>query len=361
MNINGHAFARLVYLLTELKVRLPKPLLTVLPGSEWIAELHLGGAASDIPLERFQNLYTQGASMGPGSIDELRILITRILQTNVDADALGPKKILAIYQALVEMAPGSTMLLEPEELDLAAWQSNPGVDEELVKWQSGFAPFDKLIDGFYQGLMVIMAKPGVGKTSLMLSLCEALIQNEIVDSVLFVENELPLTMMKYKMRPMLRRTKFRPTDRLICASWSAGQIMQWIQENPNQNRAVFYDSPDIGVSSDPEMRRFTLEQAYQQLIAIKQVSRIVVTSSQPNRKTANDPSMEGTAESWAKAWYADMMIGLSSSSLAGEDGSNRLRGRTLKNRFGVSGTEVSFQYNYQTMTASEVADPLLDF
>lgn len=360
MQISQALFSRIIYLVAETRTKIPKPVMALLPGAEWVNDLHLGVGASTIPLERFEHLYLKGKNMGPGTVDELQLLLVRAVNENADVDTLSPKKVLLLYRSIYDLQGGAGMLLEPAELDLAAWQAAPD-QETFNKWTSGFVPFDEVIQGFYQGLMVVMAKPGIGKTSLMLSLMESLIQREECSSVLFVENELPLLMMKYKMRPMLKRTKFRPNDKLVCASWGVNDLITYCQEHPDPNRVVFMDSPDVAVSGDPELRRFSLESAYQKLIALKQVSKLVVVSSQPNRKTADRPSMDGTAESWAKAWYADMILGIRSPSTAGVDGISMLEVHGLKNRFGASGRMSRFMYNYVELEADRTLDITEDF
>ena len=62
-------------------------------------------------------------------------------------------------------------------------------------------------------------------------------------------------------------------------------------------------------------------------------------------------TLASMAESWEKAWYADMVISLNVA------GFQQMRFRCLKNRFGRGGNDVVFDYNLETL---EWGNPLLE-
>lgn len=331
---------RLVYLLVQHKVQIPKVLWPYLPWGEWLGKLHRGPGATDVGLEQTQYLFEKGARLGSGSREEAIAIITKVVDSSLStATTITPEQRLKAYMALNNL-PNSQMIDKAEGL---LTELVDGPSEEMPKFSSGFEPLDRTLQGLYQGLLVLMGKPGTGKTSLMLSLMESLVQNRL-GSVLFVENEIPFPMMKFRISSMRKRGLiFGPSDRLICASWSAAQVLEWIQENPDPNRVVFFDSPDVVTSGGFDDRRSSLEDSYQDLIRIKMGSKLVVVSSQSRRKDTQ-LAIESVAESWAKAWYADMIVSISTA------GKERVKLSTLKNRFGPHDGSVTFSYSYADLS-----------
>ncbi|MCB1041200.1 MAG: hypothetical protein KDA94_16945, partial [Acidimicrobiales bacterium] len=78
--------------------------------------------------------------------------------------------------------------------------------------------------------------------------------------------------------------------------------------------------------------------AYQYLIGAKPNNLMVVVPSQP-RRSDGALSMRSVAESWAKAWYADIMIALMSA------GRGSILAQTVKNRFGKNNEKMFFDYD----------------
>jgi hypothetical protein len=54
--------------------------------------------------------------------------------------------------------------------------------------------------------------------------------------------------------------------------------------------------------------------------------------------------MASVAESWAKAWYADMIVGIQPAP------AQQLRFRVLKNRFGPRDNQITFNFNLEDLT-----------
>lgn len=340
--------ARLVYLLTRHSVAIPRPVLKHLPGAEWLSQLQHGlgaaGAILDVPLAHMNKIYQQGEALGLGSDAEARTLIADAVDREIERRDLDLDVKIRVYAEL-ERFLTKTDLIEETEIDLST--AEPPSD--IPKFSTGFGPLDMALGGAYQGLVVIMARPGVGKTSVMLSVMESVVKGGM--QALFVESEISQPMMLGRMRHILSRTQFTPQDRLICGAWSAREVLDYVREYPNPNRVVFFDGPDVVGGGGDTDRRFVLERAYQDLVRVKQLSRLVVVSSQPRRNDSRIGLTSG-AESWAKAWYADAMLALEP--IPGIE--SRLRFRVVKNRFGPNEQQVTFKYDLVDLTWEEPED-----
>jgi hypothetical protein len=93
-------------------------------------------------------------------------------------------------------------------------------------------------------------------------------------------------------------------------------------------------------------RRFDLENIYRQLVAVKSKTRCIFVASQP-RKTEGPLKMNSPAESYAKTWYSDIIIGFWGV------GAGKIKMVGLKNRFGPANREVVYHYDYITLAASD--------
>jgi len=222
-------------------------------------------------------------------------------------------------------------------------------DADLPKFQSGFTPLDDVLGGFYQGIVTLMAKTGQGKTSLMLSLMEAIRENDAADEIWFFEMEIPARLMMYRLRPARKRTKFLPADRIICGNTTSSQILARVRENPNPNRVIFVDSPDVMAGGLGEAKRFGIEAIYRDLVSVKECSKMVVVASQIKRGTRGRLSMEDVAEAWTKVHYSDILIGATKLGKVIRNLS-QVRLTVSKNRFGLADQEVVFGFNYADLS-----------
>lgn len=332
--------ARLVYLLSAHRVQIPRNILRWIPGGEWLGQLHLGlGAATiglDAPIEQLRNYYLLGETSGPGSEAEARMLLAKLADDEIERQELDLDKKLRAYTDLSRFVSREA-LIEDSEIDL----STATIPAAIPKFSSGFDPLDMITGGVYQGLMVIMARSGTGKTSIMLNIMECLVAQGI--PCLFVENEIPEPMMLGRMKSVLHRTKFTSRDRLICGGWTARDVLDYVREFPNPDRVVFFDGPDVETGAEGTDLRHTLARAYTDLVKVKGLSRMVVTSSQANRK-GETIQLQSVAESWSKIWYTDIALG----AMAMPGGQMKLT--VLKNRFGPRDNRVVFEYNLEDLS-----------
>jgi hypothetical protein len=278
--------------------------------------------------------------MGSGSERELRLMLSE--QVMNETELLSLEDRLSLYALLDNFTTVQT-LLEPNIYRLDEISDDT---VGITKWYSSFLPMDGVVGGLYQGILILLGKPGSGKTSLMMIMAHELARADACSSILFVENEIPGPMMLWRFQPLTQRGKFRKEDLLICASWSSKEIIQWVVDHPDPDRVIFFDSPDV-VTGDVKMeRRFVLERVYQDLVKLKQISKLVVVSSHV-RRTDRNLTQESVSEAWLKAYYADMMVTIGVFSTVGSMTEVRLR--CVKNRFGQSPNQFTFRIDFDDL------------
>ncbi len=340
-NVSGMKIARLMYILhTNKGLKIPEKLTGLIPGGEWIramSDLGPGGAGVDLSL--VDKLLAEGGKLGDGNVKEGVIIMQQLVDETMREDLKMPlDRRLMIYRLLdnmTAMANGDTEIID---------MSDPGEIQKLPKFDTGFTPFDVILGGFYQAIVLILAPPGTGKTSILISMMEALRNNNYPGELMYVENEIPPAMMKGRLYDVFNRTNFVKGDQMICGPWSASSILEYVKENPDPDRIIFFDSPDVMVGqTSGEGKRFYLENEFLKLIEIKRKSKLIVASSWPNRKNTQVQHQYDVSEAVAKSWYSDAIIGMNPAG-------GLLQLLSLKNRFGPSNTELTFDYNYVDMT-----------
>lgn len=330
-------FARLVYLIVQHKVQLPNPLPRYLPYGTELAQAWKGlGCVGSIDL--IGPLYRKGKAWGEGSLEECVDILFRAVEPRVSD--LAPSKRLEIYGIINDMIKtDDTTLVEFEEITF----DEDYDEDEIPKFNSGFEPLDITTGGLYQGVWVVMGTPGTGKTSTMLTILEELAHQYPEKEIWFFENEIPGRMMKARTAKIRHRLGKTSNVTLFTGPHNAFTILEKIKLNPNPDRFIFFDSPDVDAGVDTGVKHEDLEKAYKALIRIKMLSALVIVSSQP-RRSDNSLSMKSVGNSWAKAQFCDGLIGLEM------NGFNTIKLTVLKNRFGPLGRSIFYQYDYIDMT-----------
>lgn len=351
----GLSLSRLVYLVPTHRITIPRPIADLLPHGAWLSQLHRGISGGEgVDLALAQKAYLEGKELGEGSREEAQQLIAMLVEPSIETlSSLSSR--LSAYALLERWVKQNGSGLGITESTIRLGNLDPEEVPEIEKWASGFEPVDIVTGGLYQGLVMVMGRPGTGKTSILLSIAESLVAQDI--RVTFVQNELSEMMVLGKMLPQLKRTKWSSDDLMICSPGYSAELFSRMAANPDPNRVVIFDSPDAagGGGDDGSGRRFVLEEIYRDMVELKHSCKAVIVSSQPRRR---DPTvmMDSVAESWAKAWYSDIIIGIDRAGpVHGTEG--RLRMRVVKNRHGPNLQEVTFNYDYVGL---RVSDPIFD-
>lgn len=338
--------ARLLYLADALRVHIPTQftkhlfmgdLIQAVGQSGWkAAMIDLG-----LPPRQFEAGMAQGAAMGAPDEKEFRLLIsTQVLdELESERDDLGLQKYLKVLGDINDFA-------QSRRSDMIAFRRqklfNMEAGEEQPKWQSHFVPLDLISEGLYQGLFLLLASTGSGKTSTMMSLMEQLVRSGC-NSLWYISTEIPMPMMKYRLKPILGRTKFPENFEIMTGRLTPRQVILMAEEEPDEDRIIIHDSPD-SLGTESNERRFSLEDFYRDLVELKEMSRAVFTTSQI-RRGDKALTLESVAEAWSKAWYADGVWGVKRRGWD-DRGYGKLKATMLKNRFGPSENHTDYFFNY---------------
>jgi len=342
--------SRLIYLADTLRIPLPSPIAKQLFMGDLIALVSTKGykaAITDlaIPENQLRQSMTDGAEAGPPDESEFRMLVcSQALEAMEGSlDQLGISKYLATMSIVSDFAKAS-------KSDMIAFrrESMHGIvaDEDFPKWNSGFAPLDMLTQGVYQGIILLLAKSGIGKTSTMLTLIESLAAQGN-KSLWYVSTEVPMKMLKWRMTPILQRRELPAGFEIITGQLSPKQIYQMHMDEYDPERIIIHDSPDALGGGGSDGRRFALEDHYRDMVTLKEQCAAVFTVSQVRRKD-RVLGMDSVAEAWAKAWYSDIIWTISRTGFF-PDGTARMHSSVVKNRFGITDQQLQYGYDYANL------------
>jgi len=336
--IQHFPYARLVYLIIDHQIVIPKNVVKWIPGGDWLREIAISPVKfSEGNPEQVISLYKKGKLLGPGTRQEAAMLLGEYVDLLLDTAELNWTAKHAVYEA-IENLGSLDHTLEYMEVDLG----EPGDKEVIPKWNSGFLPLDAVTGGLYQGIITLMSPPGGGKTSLAMTIAEEVRKNNVCNSLLIVQTEIPGMLIKARMQPIFSRTQFKAgIDTLVAASWTTSDIIEYVEENPDPERIIIYDSPDTPIMGGGEGTRFMIAKAFKDLIDLKQKCKCIIVTTWP-RRGDRIMSLESASEGASKERFSDMLIAVTS-------GGGRVSLRVLKNRFGEAGKNISFNYDFANM------------
>jgi len=314
-------YSRLVFLLESMKLELPTWLKYKLPFAENLSKPRVLWS----PL--LSAAYRKGEIYGEGSVDEIRQCLDKVLSPELKTFDDRKK----FWDYVGSLATG--LFTENEEVYL----------EEVVgggmieKFNSGFAPFDQAIGGFYQSIITVAGTPGSGKTSLILSLMGELVKNF---PVWYFQTEIPAKII-YSRISQIRPKNIVPGSKIFCGNYSSESILERVKKEPDQNRIIIYDSPEVKTSGVDPIQYF--EKVYQDLVSMKMESRAIIVTSQTKQGIGwEDLGVYSLSDSAAKARYTDIILYLGRIL-------DTVLVKTGKNRFGQLGQSMT-KYDYANLT-----------
>lgn len=351
---NDH-LARLVYLAATYKPDLPsQKVIGMIPQGlllKSISKHGIKGASVDFGVtpDQLMHLMDIGSKYGEGSIEEFRLILSELAIHEIElrgSDFKATDYISLMGEVSTYVGGPTKRLFETSEIDLS--KIDLSAEISIPKFDTGFTPFDRLLGGLYQSVSTIIARPGHGKTSLMLTMMGEIARTRSADQVWFYELEIPRTLMEYRINPLSRKVSFRPHDRLICGYQTIQSILSEVKDSPNPDRIIIIDSPDVIAGGAGDQKRYVLEDIYMNLISLKMLTKAVITTSWPRRKDVSI-SLESVSDAWAKSLFSDIVIGLTKKG-RGQQGLSRLELSVVKNRFGFTDRAVSFSYNFADLS-----------
>ncbi len=312
------SFGRSLYLLDVLAIKLPS----------WLKSKFPMGAEIDKPKSLWnpllQSAWKVGKGYGEGSIEELQQCLDRVLIAELKEYNERNK----FYNWLDSLAGG--IFEENIEMSMKDIVATEGIE----RFRSGFYPFDRCTpEGLYQAIITVAANPGMGKTSMLLAAMKEL---STQFEVWYFQTEIPPQMIQaslYKLSP----ADWVNEGKLFCGNYSTKGILDKIKKSPNPNRIIIYDSPEIKHTALDDLVYW--EQVYQDLVAIKMLSKAVFVTSQIKQNISwQDLGIYSLSGSASKARFSDIILYVS------RDNYNAYF-KTGKNRFGSLGNSmVSFDY-----------------
>ena len=324
------SYGRTVYLLEHLGIKLPA----------WVKSKFPFGNDLDKPKSLWspllQTSYKTGKSFGEGDLNEFRQCIDKVLIAELKEYNERAK----FWEWLGSLSEG----IFDENLEIVI-QDIEDV-EGIERFKTGFKPFDDCVrKGFYQAIVTVAANPGSGKTTMLLAAMKELAQQF---EVWYFQTEIPAQMIQatlYKLEP----SKWPNECRLFCGNYSTKSILDKIKKNPNPNRVIIYDSPEIASTTlDPLIY---WKQVYQDLVSIKMHSKIVFVTSQIKQGIPfPDLNMYSLSDAASKGRYSDIIIYI-------DKYNDNALFATKKDRFGSWGTSmVKFDYDKIKIVEDEMTE-----
>jgi len=320
---DSDVFSRLVYLLETMKLDLPNWLRYKIPFADQLSK----------PVVLWSPLlkaaYQKGSVYGEGSLDEVKQCLDKVLQAELKTFEERTK----FYQYLAALADG--LFDENKE----SWLEEIEGGQEIEKFNSGFTPFDQVTRGFYESIVTVGGEPGAGKTSVLLSFMGYLANKY---QTWYFQTEIPEPLIKQRIS-LIKPKDIAKGSKIFCGNYSSSDILEKVKKDPNPDRIIIYDSPEINTEDD-EIKYF--KKVYQDLVAIKRNSKMVVVTSQIKQGLTWDQlgiySLSGAA---SKARYTDILIYIGRIY-------DTLLIKTAKNRFGQLGN-YNAKYDYETLQLQE--------
>jgi len=317
---DSDVFSRLVYMLKTMRLELPSWLKYKI---QFINDI-------EKPLVLFSPLmraaYNKGAVYGEPSIDEFKQVLHKVVTGELKTFEDNKK----FWEYVNSLSEG--LFEENEE----TWLEEIDGGEEIEKFNSGFDLFDKAVNGWYQSIVTVAGTPGSAKTTLLLSLMGHLAR---FYPVWYYQTEIPGSLIKTRIKKIKPPT-FDKGCKEFTGNYSTDSILAEIKRNPDSNRIIIYDSPEIKPSALDTLPYW--EKVYQDLVSIKMNCRMVIVTSQTKQNIGwDDLGIYSLSDSAAKARYSDVILYIGRIL-------DTVLVKTAKNRFGSLGT-TSGSYDYQLM------------
>lgn len=320
---DSDVFSRLVYLLESKKYELPNWLKYKLPFNDFDKPIVLWSPV-------LKAAHRKGSIYGEGSLEEFKQCLDKVIQPELKTFEERSK----FWSFISSMSEG--LFDGNEEL----WLEQIDSGEKIEKFNSGFTPFDLTLNGFYKSIVTVAGTPGSGKTSLVLSFMGNLAKKY---PVWYFQTEIPKGLSKARIA-LIKPDQVTAGSKVFHGNYSSESILQLIEQNPDPNRIVIYDSPEIKTSAVEPIQYF--EKVYQDLVSIKMKSRMVVVTSQTKQNVGwDDLGIYSLSDSAAKARYSDVIIFIGRIL-------DTVLVKTAKNRFGQLGSAMT-AYDYESLRIKE--------
>jgi hypothetical protein len=341
---------RLIYLATSLVLpELPKvlqryvPLYDVLQGIQEYGIVGVSANMESVP-DQLMGMVRKGKQGGDnGTIAEYKSIVADMVYRGVEGSSLTGREKVELYAVLDQWTKAQyTSLVEKK---ISSFDKSLEITEEQdFIFDTGFTPLDTLCGGIPSNSFVLFfAYTGAGKTSIMLSLANALAYNY---RVVYVTYEMSDNAVRYRAKHL---PNLGDKDILLSGSVSLEEIEGYADENT----IIIVDYLSLVPYQAMELRH-KLSGIAAELLRISTKCKAVISAQQAKR--GYPLSLESGAESFAVSHYAALVCGISKE---GNDynhpGYTAVEIETFKNRYGKAGNKVVFPFNYATLAYEAVS------
>jgi len=334
---------RALYLAHLLQGGCPHPNQTIsayVPQYEVIRSLADNGFAYtadyfDIPKEMLTARLQRGKNYrGAGTSDEYRRLISLLAFQHIEEDhKLTREKKLHLANEVYQYKSYVGYTLVPTKRASFIPSENP--KDAQAFWSTGIRSVDNLISFPMGALCVLFAKPGNGKTSLMLAIGNAA-KVQLGCRVVF----LSLEMIDSSIHKRIKHLRNYDQDDVLYI----GGTLKDIEDDLQENDLVFVDYPALLPYGDGVDKRDRITSIYSTLRRLSLRCKGVITASQV-RKQDDILTIDSSIDSSAPGQFADIVLGLYKSP------SPKIS--VIKNRFGPSDMVRSIDFNYETLEITD--------
>lgn len=285
----------------------------------------------DIPKEMLIARLQRGKNYrGAGTSDEYRRLISLLAFQHIEEDhKLTQEKKLYLANEVYQYKSYVGYALVPTKRASFIPSENP--DDAQAFWNTGIPAIDNLISFPLGGLCVLFAKPGNGKTSLMLAIGNAA-KAQLQCRVVF----LSLEMLDSSIHKRIKHLRNYTQDDVLYI----GGTLKEIEDDLQEDDLVFIDYPALLPYGESVDKRDRISSIYSTLRRISLRCRGVVTASQV-RKQDDILTIDSSIDSSAPGQFADIVLGLYKTPSP--------RVSVIKNRFGQSDMVRKIDFNYETL------------
>lgn len=271
--------------------------------------------------------YNKGSVYGEGTLEEFKQVLHKVVASELK-DFDDNKKFWDYVNALADG------LFESNE---EVWLEDIQNEGTIEKFNSGYVPFDKVTNGFYQAVVAVAGTPGTGKTSHLLSFMQQIAKYY---PIWYFQTEIPGKVIRSRIAQIKPKAFLPKTVKVFTGNYNTDSILKLLEKDPDPDRIIIYDSPEI-MNSSLEAKSYWLK-TMQDLVSIKMQSRLVMFTSQTKQgltfEQLGEYSLSDAAEKYR---YADIVLYVGRIF-------DRALFKTSKNRLGALG-EFSTVYDYSTL------------
>jgi hypothetical protein len=314
-----------------------------------INEIGVAGASSlyEGNEEQLKMLVKTGMQFGrETSIEEYRTLVAHMMYEAIEASDKPFDTKISLYSALNAFVKAKSTVLSQE---ITTFGTIPEEENSIIK-PCGFTAFDAVLGGLPdKALTLFLARPGCGKSSMMLSFADSYKSMYPDNKILWVSYEMDSNAMLERARYLNNLTS---DDTLICGATTIDEI----EEIVTPETLVIIDYADKMITfSDDAGYRFQLMAIYHRMLSLAKTCKGVITASQV-RRADKSITIDSPEESASKSQISEFIVGIDKGTASiDKPGYTQVTLSVVKNRYGRADISMGLLFNYKTLDCEHVS------